>query len=560
MVGGKSTAAVPAKTFPPPLAAPAVYVLPAALDTRHLVDFLSQVDKGAAQEIFALSSKSVLYELAVSFVERYAEESPLPVVRCCQIVKGFDFFASRLYGMFELEGLLLECKCLLLRAIESKTGVVEFEASLKDTFSVSSSRFKLTGEGDPRPGGEVGFRIAQVETACYAEEVDAEVYRFHDVDKTERQDIVRRIEDQEKAGAPPKPSTRLVWFDYVDARTAYSVAMFMWVTIHLLLRRLSLIGGYWEENAGDPSAKPLSSQLVRQLTTVLDGFEMALNQAQRRKVTGDRHYGRREWRAAIQEYSKAIELSPPGDEGRYMYYSHRAGCFLQVGEHARALEDCNLSLNYNTRYFPTLYRRAQAYEQLGKKASALADLERLLQLHPDHMPAQDYRARLLQKTAARDPGPELVVLPLEAEQAPPPAEAQDVEVAVDKEAEAGAEEEGEGPDDTVDRKTHPRGPKRKKKKKPKGAAEEGSGDDDAASVDPPRGEEPEEPQPAKSGRASGAAEAAARREEQRRLKEERQRKEQQARAERERREKRQREEQERQERREREEREEREER
>jgi len=30
--------------------------------------------------------------------------------------------------------------------------------------------------------------------------------RGSDVDKTERQDIVRRIEDQEKAGAPPKPS------------------------------------------------------------------------------------------------------------------------------------------------------------------------------------------------------------------------------------------------------------------------------------------------------------------------------------------------------------------
>lgn len=41
----------------------------------------------------------------------------------------------------------------------------------------------------------------------------------------------------------------------------------------------------------------------------------------------------------------------------------------------------------------TLYRRAQAYESLGKKALALGDLEQLLMLHPAQAPGEGKRCR-----------------------------------------------------------------------------------------------------------------------------------------------------------------------
>ena len=145
------------------LNAPCKYELPAKLDVGTVADMLCRLDVIILKEIFNLSAKSVLYELVLSFVDKYADEAKVEVVRSCQVAKCFEFFSMKLQ-VLELEVLMTECKKMLLCNIEAKSSTMRFEMSLRSMFGLACNRFSLVGEGDPVhgetmrcEGGECGY-------------------------------------------------------------------------------------------------------------------------------------------------------------------------------------------------------------------------------------------------------------------------------------------------------------------------------------------------------------------------------------------------------------------
>ncbi|XP_073400316.1 peptidyl-prolyl cis-trans isomerase FKBP4 [Dendrobates tinctorius] len=70
-----------------------------------------------------------------------------------------------------------------------------------------------------------------------------------------------------------------------------------------------------------------------------------------------------------------------------------AACYLKVGEHRLALENCNKALDYDTNNEKGLFRRAEAYMGVNELEPAKDDLMKVIQLYPGNKAA---RAQLTQ--------------------------------------------------------------------------------------------------------------------------------------------------------------------
>ena len=78
---------------------------------------------------------------------------------------------------------------------------------------------------------------------------------------------------------------------------------------------------------------------------------------------------------AIDEYSKAIELSPdPSDKAVSVFYGNRAQCWASLDKYEEAEQDCMSALAIDPVYVKALCRRAMAREKMGKVDEALLDL------------------------------------------------------------------------------------------------------------------------------------------------------------------------------------------
>lgn len=56
-----------------------------------------------------------------------------------------------------------------------------------------------------------------------------------------------------------------------------------------------------------------------------------------------------------------------------MYYSNRAACNLFLKNYQQVVADCNEALAIKPQYAKALTRRAQAYENLGRRREAMVD-------------------------------------------------------------------------------------------------------------------------------------------------------------------------------------------
>ena len=80
-------------------------------------------------------------------------------------------------------------------------------------------------------------------------------------------------------------------------------------------------------------------------------------------------------RQAIDEYSKAIDLSPdPMHKDVSVFYGNRAQCWASLDKYEEAEQDCVSALAIDPLYVKALCRRAMAREKMGKVEEALLDL------------------------------------------------------------------------------------------------------------------------------------------------------------------------------------------
>ncbi|XP_037579976.1 dnaJ homolog subfamily C member 7 isoform X2 [Dermacentor silvarum] len=102
--------------------------------------------------------------------------------------------------------------------------------------------------------------------------------------------------------------------------------------------------------------------------------------AELKKEEGNELYGLMKYDEAVKRYTEAIEL----DGSNVAYYSNRAACYIMLGNHRAALEDCHQVLQRDPRNVKSLMREAKCYIALGYPAAAMRSLHLLRDLDPQN--------------------------------------------------------------------------------------------------------------------------------------------------------------------------------
>lgn len=115
--------------------------------------------------------------------------------------------------------------------------------------------------------------------------------------------------------------------------------------------------------------------------------------AQREKEKGNECMKCGETNAAVQYYSKSLELSP----GNHLVLGNRAQAYIGIHCFLQAEMDCDQALAIEPSYTKARYRRAVACKEQGKFAEAIKDLEAVLKEEPEHKTAKGLMAEATKK-------------------------------------------------------------------------------------------------------------------------------------------------------------------
>lgn len=86
------------------------------------------------------------------------------------------------------------------------------------------------------------------------------------------------------------------------------------------------------------------------------------------KTAGNKHYGSKDYKRAIDLYTQALMCSPDP-----VFYSNRAACWNALGDHEEVIADTTAALAIDNEYVKALNRRAHAYEARERYSEALLD-------------------------------------------------------------------------------------------------------------------------------------------------------------------------------------------
>eukprot|EP00667_Euglena_gracilis_P023961 EG_transcript_27335 len=205
---------------------------------------------------FPLSSRSVLYEMALHGVQRPWHRRATEGSGVVLLMRHF----AELLRPFEHHSLLAECCQLLLNHLEAGLGCVWFRHALERLLPASDGPHSA----DPDAVAPAASRCSSLLSSegpadsCVAVEVDEEKWVFCDVEDEQL---------SQRSRASPGGRLRLGG----DATLAYSVTLFIWAAVRLLVRRLELL----REHPADPAvfAWTAAAAVVPQVSALSDSFE-----------------------------------------------------------------------------------------------------------------------------------------------------------------------------------------------------------------------------------------------------------------------------------------------
>ncbi|CAG0913741.1 unnamed protein product [Notodromas monacha] len=107
-------------------------------------------------------------------------------------------------------------------------------------------------------------------------------------------------------------------------------------------------------------------------------------EAEKFKDEANKHFGKKEYKLAIDSYSKAIEMDP----NVAPYFGNRSFAYLRTEMFGAALQDATSAITLDPSYIKGYYRRAAAYMGLTKFKLALRDLEAVVKVRPNDADAK----------------------------------------------------------------------------------------------------------------------------------------------------------------------------
>ncbi|HEY0429842.1 MAG TPA: protein kinase [Pyrinomonadaceae bacterium] len=119
--------------------------------------------------------------------------------------------------------------------------------------------------------------------------------------------------------------------------------------------------------------------------------EKAVNASKEFYREGDKFYSQRNYKKAIEAYTRGIELNP-NDSG---LYNNRGIAYHIMREFEKAIADYTKAAELNPNHFSAYNNRGLVYQEMGNKEQAVADFRKALELDPENKLAKDNLEKIL---------------------------------------------------------------------------------------------------------------------------------------------------------------------
>eukprot|EP00668_Euglena_longa_P008868 GGOE01010679.1.p1 GENE.GGOE01010679.1~~GGOE01010679.1.p1 ORF type:complete len:806 (-),score=125.63 GGOE01010679.1:381-2798(-) len=363
-----------------PLLAPYCYHLPPSIDPVEVFQWFHRIDHHLVCEIFTLSSKSILYEAAQYYLRR-PWGRPAATDRA-GLAAMMRYLMDSL-RWFEHSTLLVECHMLFMNHLEAGLRCIRFQPVLERLLPADRTQPILS---DPEAHHATCGAEGPTDQ-CAAEEVDMEKWVFRDVDAQGRLGHPNRSNTSNRDSSG-RTGPRLLLG--ADAKLAYSVTLFIWATEHLLARRIGLL----QEFPADHSLFLPVPQEALTVRSLGNRFETLLLQRRECSRNGLVLYCQKNWPRALEEFSKALNISVDGDDCNYFLLRYRGSSHFHLHQYRQAVEDYSAALGCNPHAYAARHDRAEAYEALGELDAAWQDAMQLVHLYPGCSQGQELYTRL----------------------------------------------------------------------------------------------------------------------------------------------------------------------
>ncbi|MBK9247195.1 MAG: tetratricopeptide repeat protein [Ignavibacteria bacterium] len=127
---------------------------------------------------------------------------------------------------------------------------------------------------------------------------------------------------------------------------------------------------------------------------MIGGFSAVAQTAHEYKQSAIIKHAARDFKGAISDYSKAIELNKDDSDA----YLHRGNCEFQIEEFDAALADFNKTIVLNPKNAKAYYSRAVSYATKKKYNEALEDVNRVIELDSTYLNCYNLRGQLRTST------------------------------------------------------------------------------------------------------------------------------------------------------------------